>query len=416
MYSFENKSAKTENKRKLLINNYLNDFNYFNKNNIKMNKIRKENLNNLLKDKKEKKLSLPKMLYSNLFLGSSSPNISKENFHTNLNSFNKINNINDDNIPFNNTKYDKQYIEETIKLESQEEKINTSHVNKPMIIFDDIFKCIDNLELTDRDKKIEKEIEKQNNKNDNNDNKIINNNEKENNINNLILNKGISRNNFSLSKNKLNTIYNNNTNNKSDNIKLKMSLTTNLSDDSIIQKVLEQRRNYKQILQFNNYGKYKFSRQGLNYPESIPENKLPNYKGNDNKEKTYFNYRKKISNPDKIYTSIESFDSKFNYELGRISHTYGKEESKGRFIKNPLINRYQNSIPFYDIYKDIKFIENRYLDKGRYKYKLLPLINAKMRNFDRLGQKIYKMNIQKRNKEMIVKNGLSKSNFLNLKN
>ena len=68
-----------------------------------------------------------------------------------------------------------------------------------------------------------------------------------------------------------------------------MSLTTNLSDDSIIQKVLEQRRNYKQILQFNNYGKYKFSRQGLNYPESIPENKLPNYKGNDNKEKTYFN-------------------------------------------------------------------------------------------------------------------------------
>ena len=231
MYSFENKSAKTENKRKLLINNYLNDFNYFNKNNIKMNKIRKENLNNLLKDKKEKKLSLPKMLYSNLFLGSSSPNISKENFHTNLNSFNKINNINDDNIPFNNTKYDKQYIEETIKLESQEEKINTSHVNKPMIIFDDIFKCIDNLELTDRDKKIEKEIEKQNNKNDNNDNKIINNNEKENNINNLILNKGISRNNFSLSKNKLNTIYNNNTNNKTDNIKLKMSLTTNLSDD-----------------------------------------------------------------------------------------------------------------------------------------------------------------------------------------
>lgn len=27
-----------------------------------------------------------------------------------------------------------------------------------MIIFDDIFKCIDNLELTDRDKKIEKKL------------------------------------------------------------------------------------------------------------------------------------------------------------------------------------------------------------------------------------------------------------------
>ena len=192
---------------------------------------------------------------------------------------------------------------------------------------------------------------------------------------------------------------------------MKMSLTTNLSDDSIMQKVLDQRRNYKQILQFNDYGKYKFSRKGLNYPESIPENKLPNYKGNDKKEKIYFNYRKKVSNPNKIYNSLESFDTKFNYELGRISHTYGKEESKGRFIKNPLIDRYQNSIPFYDIYKDIKFVENRYLDKGRYKYKLLPLINAKMRNFDRLGQKIYKMNIQKRNKEMVIKNALNKTNF-----
>ena len=410
MLSSENKSAKNENRRKILVNHYLNDFNYFNKNNIKMSKIRKENLSNLIKDKKGKKLNLPKMLYSNLFIGLNIPNVSKENSHTNINSLNKVNNINDDNIPFNNIKYDKEYIEETIKLDSQEEKLNTSHVNKPIIIFDDILKCIDNLELTDRDKKEEKEIDNQNNKTNNNENKNNDNSEKDNNINKQILNIGIPKNNFSFSKNKLRTIYNNNAINN-DNIKMKMSLTTNLSDDSIIQKVLEQRRNYKQILQFNDYGKYKFSRKGLNYPESIPENKLPNYKGNDNKEKIYFNYRKKVSNPDKIYNSIESFDSKFNYELSRISRTYGKEESKGRFIKNPLIHRYQNTIPFYDIYKDIKFVENRYLDKGRYKYKLLPLINAKMRNFDRLGEKIYKMNLQKRNKEMIVKNGLSKSNF-----
>ncbi len=410
MLSLENKSAKTENKRRILINNYLNDFNYFNKNNIKMSKIRKENLYNLIKEKKGKKLNLPKMLYSNLYMGLNIPNISKEKYHTNINSLNKLQTINDDNIPYNNIKFDKEYIEETIKLDSQEEKLNTSHVNKPIIIFDDIFKCIDNLELTERDKKEEKEIENQNNKNDNNEIKINDNNEKESNLNKQFLNTGNSRNNFSLSKDKLRTIYNNNKNN-TDNIKMKMSLTTNLSDDSIMQKVLDQRRNYKQILQFNDYGKYKFSRKGLNYPESIPENKLPNYKGNDKKEKIYFNYRKKVSNPNKIYNSLESFDTKFNYELGRISHTYGKEESKGRFIKNPLIDRYQNSIPFYDIYKDIKFVENRYLDKGRYKYKLLPLINAKMRNFDRLGQKIYKMNIQKRNKEMVIKNALNKTNF-----
>ena len=289
MLSSENKSAKNENRRKILVNHYLNDFNYFNKNNIKMSKIRKENLSNLIKDKKGKKLNLPKMLYSNLFIGLNFPNVSKENSHTNINSLNKVNNINDDNIPFNNIKYDKEYIEETIKLDSQEEKLNTSHVNKPIIIFDDIFKCIDNLELTDRDKKEEKEIDNQNNKTNNNENKNNDNSEKDNNINKQILNIGIPKNNFSFSKNKLRTIYNNNAINN-DNIKMKMSLTTNLSDDSIIQKVLEQRRNYKQILQFNDYGKYKFSRKGLNYPESIPENKLPNYKGNDNKEKIYFNY------------------------------------------------------------------------------------------------------------------------------
>ena len=99
-----------------------------------------------------------------------------------------------------------------------------------------------------------------------------------------------------------------------------------------------------------------------------------------------------------------------NYELARISHSYGKEESKGRFLRNPLIDRYQNTIPYYDIYKDIKFVENRYLEKGRYKYKLLPLVNAKMRNFDRLGQKIYQMNLQKRNGELVLNSiGLDKS-------
>jgi hypothetical protein len=41
---------------------------------------------------------------------------------------------------------------------------------------------------------------------------------------------------------------------------------------------------------------------------------------------------------------------------------------------------------------------------------MLPLINAKMRNFDRLGQKIYQMNIQKRNGELVLNSiGLDRS-------
>ena len=77
------------------------------------------------------------------------------------------------------------------------------------------------------------------------------------------------------------------------------------------------------------------------------------------------------------------------------------------YVKNAFVhgNLSDTSKPIY-----IKFVENRYLDKGRYKYKMLPLINAKMRNFDRLGQKIYQMNIQKRNGELILNSiGLDKS-------
>jgi len=425
MYTIQKKNLKEKYIRKKLYNNYLNDYNYFNKNNVKMGKIRKRNLDNQIINKKKQKENVPKMLYSNFYLGQSVPNLSIGNFYLKTHSLSNIknNNIND-NIYFNKTKYDKNYIEETIRLNSQDEKIISSHVNKPMMIFDDLFSCIDNLKIISHNEKEEEKKEEYNNNNidNNNENKIIDNinNKNENIKNNIhlnlnerkdkILSHRIHKDNLSLSPPTIKNIFRN-SNNKN-NIKLKMSFTTNLSDDSIIKKILNERRNYKEILQFNDYGKYKFSRDGLNYPEKILENKLPNYKGDNKKEKIYFNYRKKFSNPDKIYNSIGSFNTKFNHELSRISHSYGKEESKGRFIKNPLIKRYENSIPYYDIYKDIKFIENRYLDKGKYKYKLLPLINAKIRNFDRLGQKIYKMNIQKRNLQLKIDSlGLSKTNY-----
>ena len=395
-YVLERRYIKDPSKKRFM-NNYLNDFNYYNKNNIKMSKIRKENMDEQIKikHKKETELRLPKMLYSNLFLGSPLPNVSLDNKEIRTKSLNNIRYDTIDNpVPFNNEKYDKNYIKKTINLESQEEKLNNSHVGKPMMLFDDILNCVDNLELSNRDDELTRK--------DNNSLNEVKKNTIEQGINtsdNLIDDKIYSRNKSSLQNE--GGLFNNH---------VKMSLATNLTDDSIVQKVLEERRNYKQILHFNDYGKYKFSRRGLNYPETIPENNLPNYTGDDSQELAYYDYRKKVSNPKKIYNSIGSFNTKFNNELTRISRSYGKEESKLRFINNPLINRYQNTIPYYDIYKDIKFVENRYLDKGRYKYKMLPLINAKMRNFDRLGQKIYQMNIQKRNGELILNSiGLDKS-------
>ena len=395
-YVLERRYIKDPSKKRFM-NNYLNDFNYYNKNNIKMSKIRKENMDEQIKikHKKETELRLPKMLYSNLFLGSPLPNVSLDNKEIRTKSLNNIRYDKIDNpVPFNNEKYDKNYIKKTINLESQEEKLNNSHVGKPMMLFDDILNCVDNLELSNRDDELTRK--------DNNSLSEVKKNTIEQGINtsdNLIDDKIYSRNKSSLQNE--GGLFNNH---------VKMSLATNLTDDSIVQKVLEERRNYKQILHFNDYGKYKFSRRGLNYPETIPENNLPNYTGDDSQELAYYDYRKKVSNPKKIYNSIGSFNTKFNNELTRISRSYGKEESKLRFINNPLINRYQNTIPYYDIYKDIKFVENRYLDKGRYKYKMLPLINTKLRNFDRLGQKIYQMNLQKRNGELVLNSiGLDKS-------
>ena len=255
-YVLERRYIKDPSKKRFM-NNYLNDFNYYNKNNIKMSKIRKENMDEQIKikHKKETELRLPKMLYSNLFLGSPLPNVSLDNKELRTKSLNNIRYDKIDNpVPFNNEKYDKNYIKKTINLESQEEKLNNSHVGKPMMLFDDILNCVDNLELSNRDDELTRK--------DNNSLNEVKKNTIEQGINtsdNLIDDKIYSRNKSSLQNE--GGLFNNH---------VKMSLATNLTDDSIVQKVLEERRNYKQILHFNDYGKYKFSRRGLNYPETIP--------------------------------------------------------------------------------------------------------------------------------------------------
>ena len=47
-------------------------------------------------------------------------------------------------------------------------------------------------------------------------------------------------------------------------------------------------------------------------------------------------------------------------------------------------------IPINDIYKDIKTVENRYVN-SKYKFKLLPLFNNKLRRLDKLEDKFYRM-------------------------
>ena len=165
---------------------------------------------------------------------------------------------------------------------------------------------------------------------------------------------------------------------------------TIISDDSLVNKIKNIGRDFKNGLYFNEYGKFKFTELGLNYPNSIDKyKKIPDYQGNDLEEKEVFNYRRAVTNPKYNYTNIGSFNEKFNNDLSDISTFYGKESSKGRFLRNPLVTKYSKYIPNYDKYKDLKFIENRYISKNRYKFRLKPLINNKKNNFDKLGNYVY---------------------------
>ena len=137
---------------------------------------------------------------------------------------------------------------------------------------------------------------------------------------------------------------------------------------------------------------------------------MPEYKGNDKLEKEYFEYRKKRKYPELVYNKINSFNTHFNKELGRINNNYGKVKSKGRFVNNPILKKYMEIIPVYDIYKDLKAIENRYID-SKFKFKLLPLVNTRLRKLDKLADRVYK--------QQKLKNGLNNiiqiSNFNKMK-
>lgn len=172
------------------------------------------------------------------------------------------------------------------------------------------------------------------------------------------------------------------------NQETKINLAAEITNTTLAQEINENKRNYKESLHFKNYGKFKYTQQGLSFPKGSDEHNLPIYECDSSRELKYYNYRKEINNPKIFYKSIGSFNEKFNKELARISHSYGKDKSKAYFVDNPLLKLYTNIIPIYENYKDVKIVESRYTNNAS-KFKLLPIINARKRNFDRLGAKIY---------------------------
>ena len=159
-------------------------------------------------------------------------------------------------------------------------------------------------------------------------------------------------------------------------------------------KIKKNKTSFKNNLYFENYGKFKFTKPGILYPKRLKKYELPSYEGNNKEEKKYFNYRKKISFPEQEYNKISHFDEKFNKDLAKISNNYATSVSRTRFTENPLLKKYMEIIPIYDIYKDLKEIENRYIGT-KYKFKLLPLYNKKITNLDKLADRFYKTQYSK---------------------
>ena len=103
-----------------------------------------------------------------------------------------------------------------------------------------------------------------------------------------------------------------NDNKKSEINKFRINNMTLISDDLLVNKIRNVRRDFKEGLHFNNYGKYKFTDLGLNYPEHVDKyKKIPDYKGNDIDEKIVFNYRTKVTNQKYNYSNIGTFNEKF---------------------------------------------------------------------------------------------------------
>jgi len=450
----KSKSNKNKNKikiRKFIKNNlYLNDYNYYIKNTIKMNKFREEKYN----EKKNKikvfqqTNTLPKMLYSNKFLDNDDKNYpigknnNKNKIHLATTNKKFVRSYKNKGHSIESKSFDNEELERAITTRNLEEK-SKSHVKKTMKIFEDLLQCVDEVEIPLGIKKSTEPIkltegnlihrdfyiinDKDKDKNDEEEENSIEkynfdefkNKYKKEKLNKLspyiktsesqklYMNKGLSNFDSNSTKNQEQKIYLtiDNTqmerkkiikNNSEKREKQDLKIATLISDDLLLEQIKKNGRNYKNPLYFDNYGRFKFTDLGLNYPFLYNKyKKIPDYQGKDTEEKEVFKYRSDVIYPKYNYANIGTFNEKFNKDLSIISTSYGKEDSKGRFIINPLMSYCRKYIPDFDQYKNIKSIENKYNCRNKFKFKLKPLVNNRKNNFDKLAKIIYQKDSKK---------------------
>ena len=347
------KSPKEKNK----LNLYLNDNNLYVKNSLKMRKKHLSYYNSKIKAKIElkKKYPVPKILYS-----TSDINFQKyqKQIVQKLSPKNAIKELMD--VVNNFT--------ENLNFEDEEDEEKTEI--KEIVLDDDKINDKEKYSLT---------IDKSN------ENKEFSKIEKDKNISEFFLtNKNVNN-----KKNKSKNYFRNYTLFKDLEYAKSKSINDAITTSNELKIINSKNKIFKKNLYFENYGKFKFTKSGLLYPHKLGKNELPNYNGNNEEEKKYFNYRKKIFKPKLIYNKLNDFSEKFNKDLGKINNNYGNIMSRTRFTENPLMKKYMNIIPVYETYKDLKQIENRYIG-SKYKFKLLPLYNKKLSNIDRLADRFYR--------------------------
>ena len=279
------KNNYTSPERRKLTNQYFNDYNYFNKNNIKMSIWRQNHLNQSIKEKREKakQFHLPKMLYSNLFLGAVATEPNKKDFYSDL--------LNGD------VKYDKNSIETAAQIKEKIDGFNTSHVKRQVGIFDDLLDCVDNLEINtgdnesncNKDEKVQQTSNSESITNNAIKQSLMNEENKETftELNNANTNENTvnSTNNNSLLfitkpnyKQSLPSIMENDevnllSKNRS-NSNFHSSRVTDLTDDSLVKKLRSDPRSYRNPIQFGNYYKYKYTNEGVIYPKQKDKHKI----------------------------------------------------------------------------------------------------------------------------------------------
>lgn len=397
---------------------FMKESNIFKRNNIKMKYLRDSSLDALkqYKIRDRARSPLPKLLYSNTLLER------KE-------------------------RDKKKSIEDALSLRKQRNK-NNRHNNKPPKMFGELFDIVDDLKVeafeNKEEEKILKDIEDTNNadtellKNMNSLNYLTeknslnesltkventelvsmnsprNTNLNTNNTSNIISpNEAIkSQKKISPSQSsnicyrnspflpKINYLATNDKKNTDLNFdKCFITRVTNISEDSLANKIRAGSSNAndsKKYLIYNNYGKYKYTQKALEKDK---------YKNDD--ESDYIDYRNKLEHPNLIYSNIGSFGKKFNTELARICYTYGKEESKKRFIRNPVMENFED-VNNFDTYKKFKIIENYYLNKEKYRFKLKPIKPAnKLAAFDKLGSKIFEQEKKRKFKRILKDENIS---------